>query len=158
MSHFSGVQFCNTMDHSPPAPLWSMGILQARILQWVAMPSSRGSSQPRDRSRICSVSCIRKWVLYHSRPLGSPSIWPGAGSFSAVRLPCSLLVFGSTPGLYPLDASSGSRSQPLVATTNISRCCVSGGAKLPPAENSPVPGKENSLDLGRRWTTCLWDI
>ena len=29
------------------APL-SMGILQARILEWVAMPSSRGSSEPRD--------------------------------------------------------------------------------------------------------------
>ena len=29
------------------APL-SMGILQARILSWVAMPSSRESSQPRD--------------------------------------------------------------------------------------------------------------
>ena len=29
------------------APL-SMGILQARILEWVAMPSSRGSSQPRE--------------------------------------------------------------------------------------------------------------
>ena len=29
------------------APL-SMGILQARILEWVAMPSSRGSFQPRD--------------------------------------------------------------------------------------------------------------
>ena len=28
--------------------LLSMGILQARILEWVAMPSSRGSSQPRD--------------------------------------------------------------------------------------------------------------
>ena len=26
-----------------------MGILQVRILEWVAMPSSRGSSQPRDR-------------------------------------------------------------------------------------------------------------
>ena len=36
------------------APL-SMGILQARILEWVAMPSSRGSSQPRDRTQ---VSCI----------------------------------------------------------------------------------------------------
>ena len=36
------------------APL-SMGILQARILEWVAMPSSRGSYQPRDRTE---VSCI----------------------------------------------------------------------------------------------------
>ena len=36
------------------APL-SMGILQARILEWVAMPSSRGSSQPMDQTH---VSCI----------------------------------------------------------------------------------------------------
>ena len=36
------------------APL-SMGILQARILEWVTMPSSRGSSQPRDPTH---VSCI----------------------------------------------------------------------------------------------------
>ena len=32
-----------------------MGILQAWILEWVAMPSSRGSSEPRDRTQ---VSCI----------------------------------------------------------------------------------------------------
>ena len=38
------------------------GILQARILEWVAMPSSRGFSQPRDR--IC-VSCHGRWILYH---------------------------------------------------------------------------------------------
>ena len=30
----------------------SMGILQARILEWVAMSSSRGSSQPRDRTQV----------------------------------------------------------------------------------------------------------
>ena len=34
------------------------GILQARILEWVAMPSSRGSSQPRDRIHVSYVSCI----------------------------------------------------------------------------------------------------
>ena len=33
----------------------SMGILQARILEWVVMPFSRGSSQPRDQTQ---VSCI----------------------------------------------------------------------------------------------------
>ena len=36
------------------APL-SMGILQARILEWVAMPSSKGSSQPRDRILIAHL-------------------------------------------------------------------------------------------------------
>ena len=48
-----------------------MGILQARILGWVAMHSSRGSSQPRDQTRVSSVSCIGRWVLYHQWHLGS---------------------------------------------------------------------------------------
>ena len=34
------------------------GILQARVLEWVAMPSSRGSSQPRNRTHISGISCI----------------------------------------------------------------------------------------------------
>ena len=38
---------CNPMDCILPATLVH-GILQARILKWVAIPSSRGSSQPRD--------------------------------------------------------------------------------------------------------------
>ena len=37
-----------------------MEILQARILEWVAMPSSRGSFQPRDGTR---VSCIADRVF-----------------------------------------------------------------------------------------------
>ena len=38
---------CDHMDYSP-AGFSDLGILQARILEWVAMPSSRGSSRPRD--------------------------------------------------------------------------------------------------------------
>ena len=53
------------------APL-SMGILQARILEWVAMPSSRESSQPRDRTLISYIPCISRRVLYHQCQLGSP--------------------------------------------------------------------------------------
>ena len=41
------------------------GILQARILEWVAMPSSRGSSWPRDQACISYVPCIGRRVLYH---------------------------------------------------------------------------------------------
>ena len=36
---------CDPMDCSPQVPL-SMGILQARILEWVAVPSSRGFPNP----------------------------------------------------------------------------------------------------------------
>ena len=35
--------------------LLSMEILQARIMEWVAMPSSRGSSQPRDQTQVTSI-------------------------------------------------------------------------------------------------------
>ena len=38
-----------------------------------AMPSSRGSSRPRDQSFISYISCIGKWVLYHWHHLGSPT-------------------------------------------------------------------------------------
>ena len=40
LSHFSHVLLCNAMDCSPPISSVH-GILQARILEWVAMPSSR---------------------------------------------------------------------------------------------------------------------
>ena len=41
-----------TVAHQAPL---SMGILQARILEWVAYPSSRGSSQPRDRTQVSHI-------------------------------------------------------------------------------------------------------
>ena len=46
-------QSCPTLCHAMDYTVH--GILQARILEWVAVPSSRGSSQPRDRTQ---VSCI----------------------------------------------------------------------------------------------------
>ena len=50
----TSVWLCDSMDCSPPgSPVYE--ISQARILQWVAISSSRVSSQPRDRT---CVSCI----------------------------------------------------------------------------------------------------
>ena len=54
---------CDPMDCSPPGSL-IYGISQARILEWVAMPFSRGSSQLSDRTRISYISCIGGQVLY----------------------------------------------------------------------------------------------
>ena len=68
---------CDPMDCSPPGSSVH-GILQARILEWVAMPSSRGSSQPRDWTGISYVSCIGRRVLYH---LERPSFQLGANIF-----------------------------------------------------------------------------
>ena len=54
-------------DSLQPHGLWAAtlpvhGILQARILEWDATPSSRGSSQPRDRTCMSYVSYIAGWI------------------------------------------------------------------------------------------------
>ena len=46
---------CDTMDCSPPDS-FVHGILQARILKWVTMLSSRGSSRSREPTRISYIS------------------------------------------------------------------------------------------------------
>ena len=50
LSHFGHIQLCNPVDCSPPDSSVH-GILQARILEWVAMPSPRGSSRSRHQTR-----------------------------------------------------------------------------------------------------------
>ena len=53
----SCLTLCDPMDCSPPGSSVH-GTLQARILEWIAVLSSRGSSRPRDRARISYVSCF----------------------------------------------------------------------------------------------------
>ena len=48
------------------------GIFQARILEWVAISYSKGSSWPRDRTHVSWISCIGRWILYR---LASPGKW-----------------------------------------------------------------------------------
>ena len=62
LSRFSCVQLCNPMERSLPDSSVH-GILQAGILKWVAMRSSRGSSQRRDRTCVSYVSCIGRRVF-----------------------------------------------------------------------------------------------
>ena len=60
--------FVTPMDCSPPgSPVH--GILQARMLEWVAIPFSRGSSRPRERT---CVSCTGRQMLYHLSQQKSP--------------------------------------------------------------------------------------
>ena len=55
---------CHLMDCSLPGSLVH-GILQARILEWVALPFCRGTSPRRDRARVSCVSCIGRQILFH---------------------------------------------------------------------------------------------
>ena len=62
---------CNPMDCSPPGSSVH-GFLQARILEWVAIAFSRGSSQPRDQTHDSYVSCIDKQGSLPLAPPGKP--------------------------------------------------------------------------------------
>ena len=52
----------NLMDCSPPGSSIH-GVFQARIVEWVVISFSRGSSQLRDQTGVSYVSCIGRWVL-----------------------------------------------------------------------------------------------
>ena len=54
---------CNPMDHSRPGSS-VRDISQARMLEWVAMPSSRGSARPRDQTCVSYASRVGRRVLY----------------------------------------------------------------------------------------------
>ena len=58
LSEFSHFSSCPTL-RNPIRPDPSVhGIFSARILEWVAMPSSRGSSQPRHLTHVSCNSCL----------------------------------------------------------------------------------------------------
>ena len=60
--------FCDPMDCSPPASSVH-GILQARILEQVAISSSRASSQPRDQTRVSCIGscCLCHWATWETQ-------------------------------------------------------------------------------------------
>ena len=117
-------QSCLTLysliDCSPPGSSLH-GISQARILEWVAMPSSRGSSQARDRSQvsciaggfftICAsrealeVSCLFEFEVLHSHTPKNPSFsldaffrWADmmyAFSLPDFKIPCAIILHRS---------------------------------------------------------------
>ena len=60
----SCLTLCDLMDCSPPGSSVH-GISQARILEWVAISFSRGSSQPRDGTHVSCISYTDRQLLYH---------------------------------------------------------------------------------------------
>ena len=83
MGDQSRLTFRNLMDYTLPDSS-VLGISQAKILEWVATPSSRGSSWPRDGTQVSCVSCIMGFL--HSSVgkesacnAGDPGLIPASG-------------------------------------------------------------------------------
>jgi len=80
-----------------------MGILQARILEWVAIPFSRGSSQPRDQTQVSSIAggFFTIWTTREAQehwsglPFPSPVDLPNPG----IELVSAALQVDSLPAL-----------------------------------------------------------
>ena len=107
----------NPMGCSPPGSSVH-GIFQARILVWVAIPSSRGSSWPRDRTQ---VSCIagRFFTIWATSPVakslqscptlfdpidGSPPGSTVPGTLQARTLEWVAISFSKPPAHYPSNS------------------------------------------------------
>ena len=92
LSH-SVMSLCNC---SPPGSSVH-GILQARILEWVAVPFFRGSSQTRDQTRDSYISCNGQWVLLPLGPPGKPincsKGWEVTTGLCELAL-CALYIWG----------------------------------------------------------------
>jgi len=63
---------CDPMDYKPPGSS-ARGVIPARILEWVAISSSRGSSWPRDPTHTSCASCVGRQILYHWATWETPS-------------------------------------------------------------------------------------
>ena len=57
------VGLCEPMDCRQPGSSVH-GISQAKILVWISISFSRGSSQPWEGTHVSYISCIGMWILY----------------------------------------------------------------------------------------------
>ena len=55
---------CGPLDYSLPVS-FVLGIFQAKILEWLAIPYSKGSSRHRDPTYVSCISCDGRQILYH---------------------------------------------------------------------------------------------
>ena len=108
LSCFRYPNLYNPMDHSPPGSSIH-GMLQARILEWVAIPFSRESAGPKDWTQVSYVSCFAGG-FFTAEP--STGIQPSATcSF------CPLTLF-KTNRILPLF-QAGKSHPPLKALWNL---------------------------------------
>ena len=132
----SSLTLSDPMDCSPPGSS-AHGILQTRILEWVSMPSSRGSPQPRDKTQ---VSCFVRGFFTISATREAMNT--GLGSLSRLQgifldqesnqslLHCRWVLYQGFPG--------GSDSK-------ASACNAGNPGSIPGLGRSPGEGNSNPL-------------
>ena len=82
--------------------------LIARLLEWVAISSSRGSSWPRDQTWVSCISCIGRQILYHWAFSKACNGWGRSEAGSPGQLLCKLTDLWGARGVELLKPSSSS--------------------------------------------------
>ena len=129
---------CKPLDCSPPGS-YVRGTLQARILEWVAIPTSRGSSQPRNRTCVSFVSCTGRQVFFTtSATREAPTLQaeskklPSEGDKSTSPLSAHSLTRRSSESL--------SSQRPLVSGGSAPRGCPGSIRTLRPGRRQGIGG------------------
>ena len=123
-------QLCPTLCH--PMDCRVHGILQATILEWVAVPFSRGSSQPRNQTQVSHIAgwIFTSWATRGAKNTGMGSLsllqqicWPknrtrvsclASGFFRRERLPTPVCRPGEFHALYsPWSLKESDRTEQL---------------------------------------------
>ena len=96
--------FCDPLNCSQPG--FSIhGIILARILEWVAVSSSKGSSQPRDGICVSCDSCIGRQILYHRATRETPRlVFFHLGDIAAMSGDVGCHGWGDATGITWLEA------------------------------------------------------
>ena len=110
LSHFSCVLLCDPVDCSPPGSSVH-GILQARILECIAMPTSRGSSWPRGWTRLSCFSCLAGGFFTTSATWEAPSL-PLISCLPLSYLSPTSYQYSSQINLHSVFASGSFQGQP----------------------------------------------
>ena len=142
----SCLTLCGPTDRSPLGSSLH-GIFQAKILEWVSKPSSRGSSKPWDQTPVSCVSCTGRWILYYTT-------WEALPLLTLLIADTKLLPLVSNSPFIPLLCEFGAVMFPAHEGT---RSCRSS-SQLPPAVPlwSPLHPYSNASCLQQ--LQLLWEV
>ena len=115
---------CDPVDCNPPGSSVH-GISQARILGYVAISFSRGSSQPRDRTLIPCIFCISRWILYHCAILEAPEL-PHDSAIPTLI------------GIHPKDLKTGAQTNAYIRVFIETQCIVAKRQKQPKCQSNKL--------------------
>ena len=105
-SSLTWTAFCDPLDCSPSSSSVH-GILQARILEWVAISFSRGSSSTRDKPRSHALQTVGQSCLTLLQPHGLYSPWISPGQNTGMGSYSLLQGIFPTQGSNPVSCIAG---------------------------------------------------